>query len=245
MRYVILDTETTGLSPQQGDKMVEIGAIAVHNREVSNEVFHRYINPQRDIPQVVVRIHGIDNDKVKDEPPFVDIADEFLDFIAGSTLVIHNASFDLNFLMYELAIAGKSDIGEMPVIDTLEMARKQFSGQRNNLDALCDRFDIVRDHRKLHGALLDSELLAEVYLAMTGGRQFSLMLEHQTRKAASFVQGKLPRRASQLQEQQETAIITRRTLPPVQESDQQAHTLMLERILKESDGALIWQGVPA
>jgi len=241
MRYVILDTETTGLSPQQGDKMVEIGAIAVHNREVRKEVFHRYINPLCDIPQVVVRIHGISNEKVKDEAPFADIADEFLDFIAGSTLVIHNAAFDLNFLMHELLAAGKADIGDMPVIDTLDMARKRFSGQKNNLDALCDRFDIVRDHRELHGALLDSELLAEVYLAMTGGRQFSLTLEPQTRKAASFVRGKLPKRQSQLQEQQETAAITGRKAPPLLAQDRQAHSLMLQRILQESGGALIWQ----
>jgi len=226
--------------------MVEIGAIAVHNREVSKEVFHCYINPQRDIPQVVVKIHGIDNDRVKDEPPFADVADDFLAFIADSTLVIHNAAFDLNFLMYELAVANKADIGAMPVIDTLLMARERFSGQRNSLDALCDRFTIERAHRALHGALLDSELLAEVYLAMTGGRQFSLMLETQTRKAASFVRGKIPRQQSQIEEQRETAIITGRQVAPVAGSDQQAHSLMLERILKESDGILIWQeGVPA
>ena len=225
--------------------MVEIGAIAVHNREVSREVFHRYINPQRDIPQEVVRIHGIDNVRVKDEPPFAEIADELLAFIEGATLVIHNAAFDLNFLMYELALAGKRDIGEMPVIDTLEMARKQYSAQKNNLDALCDRFNIARDHRELHGALLDSELLAEVYLAMTGGRQFSLMLEQQARTAASFVRGKLPRRQSELAELHETAAITGRKLPPVPEPDQQAHSQMLARIFKESGGALIWRDVHA
>jgi len=245
MRYVILDTETTGLSPQRGDKMVEIGAIAVHNREVSGEVFHRYINPLRDIPQEVVRIHGITEKKVKHEPAFPDIADAFLDFIAGSTLVIHNAAFDLNFIMSELLAAGKKDISEMPVIDTLDMARKQFSGQKNSLDVLCDRFGIERNHRKLHGALLDSELLAEVYLAMTGGRQFSLALDVETRKAISFVRGKLPQRQSQLQEQSETAAITQRKAPPLLEQDQQAHSLMLKRILQESGGSLIWQEATA
>ncbi|MDX8414093.1 MAG: DNA polymerase III subunit epsilon [Mariprofundales bacterium] len=245
MRYVILDTETTGLSPQRGDKMVEIGAIAVHNREISKEVFHRYINPLRDIPQVVVRIHGITDEKVKNEPAFPDIADEFLDFIADSTLVIHNAAFDLNFIMSELLAAGKKDISAMPVIDTLEMARKQFSGQKNNLDVLCDRFSIERNHRELHGALLDSELLAEVYLAMTGGRQFSLSLESETRKAISFVRGKLPQRQSQIQEQRETSTITQRNAPPLLDQDQQAHSLMLERILQESGGSLIWQETTA
>ncbi len=245
MRYVILDTETTGLSPQRGHRMVEIGAIAVHNREVSDEVFHRYINPQRDIPQEVVRIHGIDNARVKDEPGFADIAEEFLAFIDGATLVIHNAAFDLNFLMYELALAGKRDIGDMPVIDTLEMARKRFAGQKNDLDTLCDRFQIAREHRELHGALLDSELLAEVYLAMTGGRQFSLMLEQQTRTAASYVRGKMPGRQPELEELRETAALTGRKLPPVSRPDQEAHSQMLARIFKESDGALIWRDAHA
>ncbi|MDQ6964559.1 MAG: DNA polymerase III subunit epsilon [Mariprofundales bacterium] len=241
MRYVILDTETTGLSPQSGHKMVEIGAIAVRNREVSSEVFHHYINPLRDIPQEVVRIHGITNDRVKGSPAFPEIADQFLDFIEGSTLVIHNAAFDLNFIMSELSAAGKRDIGDMLVVDTLAMARKRFVGQKNSLDLLCDRFNIDRQHRNLHGALLDSELLAEVYLAMTGGRQFSLLLEEERRTALSFVRGKLPRRESQVQEQSETAAVRRRKTPPLLDQDQQAHIRLLERIMEESGGALLWQ----
>ncbi|PCI00452.1 MAG: DNA polymerase III subunit epsilon, partial [Zetaproteobacteria bacterium] len=172
MRLIMLDTETTGLSPSNGDKMVEIGAIEVSNRDMSQtRTFHQYLNPERNIPNEVVRIHGIDNARVKDEPTFKDVAQNFLDFIQGGTLVIHNAPFDLGFIMAELEACGLPNIHDIPVIDTLRLAKKQFPRQRNNLDALCDRFEIERGHRELHGALLDSELLGEVYLAMTGGKQ--------------------------------------------------------------------------
>ncbi|MDX8409737.1 MAG: DNA polymerase III subunit epsilon [Mariprofundales bacterium] len=239
MRYVILDTETTGLSPQQGHKMVEIGAIEMIGRRVQPNHFHHYINPQRDIPEQVVRIHGISNDKVTDAPTFADLADDFLAFIEGATLVIHNASFDLGFIMNELDGLGKPSIAEIPVIDTLEMARKRYSGRKNSLDALCDRFEIARGHRSLHGALLDSELLAEVYLALTGGRQFSLQMDNPARKASSFV--RLAGVRSQQREREETATITQRAAPPVAESEQQAHRSMLERIMQESGGSLIWK----
>ncbi|MDQ6950417.1 MAG: DNA polymerase III subunit epsilon [Mariprofundales bacterium] len=239
MRYVILDTETTGLSAQQGDKMVEIGAIEMVDRQVKPNHFHHYINPQRDIPEQVVRIHGIDNAKVADAPTFNDIADDFLAFIEGATLVIHNASFDLSFIMHGLAELGKPSIGEVQVVDTLEMARKRFPGRKNSLDALCDRFEIARGHRSLHGALLDSELLAEVYLALTGGRQFSLQMDNPARKASSFV--RLAGVRSQQRERIETAAITQRAAPPIAEGEQQAHLSMLERIMQESGGSLIWQ----
>jgi len=222
--------------------MVEIGAILLEGRSVTGQTFHRYINPQRSIPQNVVRIHGIDDARVADEPPFSEIADAFLDFIDGATLVIHNAEFDLKFIMYELALAGKADIDRVPVIDTLALARKRFPGQRNTLDALCDRFGIDRGHRTLHGALLDSELLAEVYLEMTGGRQFSLMLDQvEARPAGSFVSSQQQALRDRIQEQQETAPLTGRTLPPITDPERQAHSRMLERILKESGGALIWR----
>ncbi|MDX8396131.1 MAG: DNA polymerase III subunit epsilon [Mariprofundaceae bacterium] len=240
MRLIMLDTETTGLSPKNGDKMVEIGAIEVCNRSVSSErVFHQYINPGRSIPDVVVRIHGIDDAKVKDEPPFATIAQDFLDFIEGATLVIHNAPFDLGFIMHELADAGLPNIENMPVIDTLEFARQQHPHQRNSLDALCDRYNIERGHRELHGALLDSELLADVYLAMTGGKQFSLGMDITARPASSFVQ--LPPSARNRDEQSETAKKVRRPTLPIEDHEHHAHQLMLERIHKESDGQLIWQ----
>ena len=240
MRLIMLDTETTGLSPQQGDRMVEIGAIEVNNRDMNQtRTFHQYINPGRKIPAEVVRIHGIDDARVKDEPCFADIAQDFLDFIQGGTLVIHNAPFDLGFIMHELAECGMSNIHNIPVIDTLLMAKKQFPRQRNNLDALCDRFEIARGHRELHGALLDSELLGEVYLAMTGGKQFSLGMDTGVKPASEYVQ--LPSAQRERTEQRETAKLMRR--PPIQirEEDNIRHQTMMQRITKESNGQVLWR----
>lgn len=237
----MLDTETTGLSPMNGDRMVEIGAIEVLNRKVLSSpehVFHHHINPERDIPAEVVRIHGIDNAKVKDAPKFRDVAQAFLDFIEGSTLVIHNASFDLGFIMYQLQQEGLPNIGHMPVIDTLAFARKKHPHQKNNLDALCDRYSVERGHRELHGALLDSELLAEVYLGMTGGRQFSLGMDIPSQPASSFVQ--IPEQSRGRDEQIETASIMKRSTPPIADHEHEAHISMLRRIHKESSGQTIW-----
>ena len=240
MRLIMLDTETTGLSPQNGDRMVEIGAIEVSHRKLhSDRTFHHYINPQRDIPEAVVRIHGINNAKVKDKPTFEQIADGFLEFIQGATLVIHNAPFDLGFIMNELALSDKPGIGNVPVIDTLELARKQHPQQRNNLDALCDRYGVDRGHRGLHGALLDSELLAEVYLGMTGGRQFSLGMDVHAKPASSYVQ--VSGGARSRDEKSETATIMRRASLKVPEDDHAAHEAMLKRIYQESNGQLIWK----
>jgi len=241
MRLIMLDTETTGLSPFNGDRMVEIGAIEVLNRKVlsgDKHVFHQFINPERDIPAEVVRIHGINNARVKNEPTFNEVAQQFLDFIAGATLVIHNASFDLGFIMNELRLHGLPGIQDVPVIDTLAFARKKHPNQRNNLDALCDRYHIERGHRELHGALLDSELLAEVYLGMTGGRQFSLGVDIPTLPASSFVQ--LPEQSRGRDEQSETAKLTKRAVLPIEDHEHEAHLLMMRRIHKESDGKTIW-----
>lgn len=241
MRLIMLDTETTGLSPLNGDRMVEIGAIEVVNRKVLSgdaHVFHHYINPERDIPAEVVRIHGIDNAKVKDAPKFRDLAEDFLNFIEGATLVIHNASFDLGFIMHELQQEGFRNIQDVQVIDTLAFARKKHPNQRNNLDALCDRYNIERGHRELHGALLDSELLAEVYLGMTGGRQFSLGMDIPSQPASSFVQ--LPEQSRERDEKAETAKLMKRSTPPIADHEHEAHQSMMERIHKESDGQTIW-----
>ncbi|MDX8382978.1 MAG: DNA polymerase III subunit epsilon [Ghiorsea sp.] len=241
MRLIMLDTETTGLSPQNGDKMVEIGAVEVCNRDMSQtRTFHEVIDPERSIPEVVVRIHGIDSDKVKGKPTFQQISPKFLEFIQGGTLVIHNAPFDLNFIMSELAENGLESIEHMPVIDTLAMAKKQFPRQRNNLNALCDRFDIDRGHRTLHGALLDSELLAEVYLAMTGGRQFSLGMESHVQPASSYVQMSNVQQHSS-NEQRETATMIRRASPKVRDEDSVRHQAMLQRIGKESGNQALWK----
>ncbi|MDQ6998920.1 MAG: DNA polymerase III subunit epsilon [Mariprofundus sp.] len=241
MRLIMLDTETTGLSPLKGDRMVEIGAIEVLNRKVlsgDKHVFHHYINPERDIPMEVVRIHGIDNKKVKNAPTFKEIAQQFLDFIEGATLVIHNASFDLGFIMNELRLHGLPNIQGIPVIDTLAFARKKHPNQRNNLDVLCDRYNVERGHRELHGALLDSELLAEVYLGMTGGRQFSLGMDIPSLPASSFVQ--LPEQSRGRDEQAETASMMQRKPLTIEDHEHQAHISMMQRIHKESGGKSIW-----
>jgi len=238
MRYVMLDTETTGLYYMKGDRMVEIGCVEVSHRNIHHDhLFHHYLNPGRSIPEEVVRIHGISDADVADSPAFPEIASKFLEYIEGATLVIHNAAFDLGFIMHELRLANLPDILNIPVIDTLGMARKRFPRQRNTLDALCDRFDIDRSRRTKHGALLDAELLAEMYLAMTGGRQFALGMEEHSQPARSFVQ--LPALAADRDERSETATIMRRPQLPVLEEDQIAHEAMLTRIHAES-GQAIW-----
>jgi len=241
MRLIMLDTETTGLSAFSGDRIVEIGAVEVVNRHLDPEkTFHHYINPGRPIPAEVVRIHGISDAHVKDKPPFAEVAADFLEFIAGATLVIHNAPFDLGFIMNELNLAGLPPIGHVPVIDTLDLARQRHPQQRNNLDALCDRYRIERGHRTLHGALLDSQLLAEVYLAMTGGRQFSLdTADAHPRAASEFV--RLPEQSSQRDEKVETATLMRRSPPPIQPQEMEAHEALMARIHEESNGKAIWQ----
>ncbi|MDX8389122.1 MAG: DNA polymerase III subunit epsilon [Mariprofundaceae bacterium] len=240
MRFIVLDTETTGLSPRSGDRMVEIGAIEIQQRSVQKErVFHHYINPDRDIPEEVVRIHGISNADVEGKPLFPEVAQAFLDFVDGACLVIHNAAFDLGFLMYELHLAGIDNIGHLDVIDTLQLARSKHPQQRNTLDALCDRYGIDRGRRTHHGALLDSELLAEVYLGMTGGRQFSLSSDVETRKAATYVQ--LPESVRGLDEQAETARLMRRAPLQLNEEDVIAHQSMLERVHADSENQqAIW-----
>ncbi len=239
MRFVMLDTETTGLSPQSGDRMVEIGAVEVTQRAIQMDTkFHRLINPCRPIPDVVVRIHGIDDAKVKNEPTFPDIADEFLAFIEGATLVIHNAPFDLGFIMYELCQAGLPNIGDIPVIDSLAMARKRHPHQRNSLDALCDRYGVDRGHRVFHGALLGAELLAEMYLAMTGGNQFSLSMDAVAEPASSFVQ--LPEVHRTHDEPLETSHLLQHPKLIVPNHEEQAHQALMQRINKESGGHAMW-----
>ncbi len=192
MRQVILDTETTGIDPKQGHRLVEIGAVEMVNRRLTGRTYHQYINPERHIDAEVVAIHGIDDDKVANEPVFAQVADAFWAFIEGAELVIHNAPFDVGFIDHELAMLnqqrpapGFAPVAERcGILDTLTMARKKHPGQRNTLDALCKRYDIENGHRVLHGALLDAEILADVYLAMTGG-QTALTLDAEAQGDAS------------------------------------------------------------
>jgi len=172
-RQIVLDTETTGLEISDGNRLIEIGAVELVERRLTGNQFHYYLNPQRDIEEGALEVHGITEEFLHDKPLFADIAAEFLEFIEGAELIIHNAAFDLGFLNAELAmLAGPpGQVADFAtVLDTLELARELHPGQRNSLDALCKRYEIDNSNRSLHGALLDAQILAEVYLAMTGGQ---------------------------------------------------------------------------
>jgi len=187
MRQVILDTETTGLSTAQGHRIIEIGCIEMINRRLTGREYHRFINPERSIDEGAERVHGISLADLEGQPRFADIAEEFLEFIAESELVIHNAEFDVGFLEYELKLMkhGQGAITDhATVLDTLSLARKLHPGQRNSLDALCKRYAVDASRRDVHGALIDSELLARVYLAMTGGQSTLLLDEEKTDDAS-------------------------------------------------------------
>lgn len=178
-RQIVLDTETTGLEPSQGHRIIEIGCIEVINRRLTSNHWHHYINPDREVDAGAFNVHGISNDFLQDKPRFHELVDDFLQYIQGAELIIHNAPFDVGFLNHEIKLLDDSrpSIGDIcTVLDTLVMARQKHPGQKNNLDALCRRYEIDNSHRTLHGALLDSEILAEVYLLMTGG-QTALTLE--------------------------------------------------------------------
>lgn len=179
MREIVLDTETTGLDPFQGHRLVEIGCIELHNHLPTGKVYHQYINPERDMPVEAFNVHGLAADFLQNYPVFSSVADAFLEFIDGARLIIHNARFDLKFLNYELAQINKKLIEVDTVLDTLLMAREKFPGSPANLDALCRRFNVDNTGREKHGALLDSELLAAVYLELIGGRQHTLSLEEE------------------------------------------------------------------
>ena len=171
MREIVLDTETTGLDPNQGDRIVEIGAVELWNHIPTGKTYHQYINPERNMPNEAFQVHGLGDDFLRDKPVFSSIASDFIEFIADSKLVIHNASFDMRFLNAELSWVKRPQIPLERALDTLAIARKKFPGSPASLDALCRRFGIDNTQRTYHGALLDSELLAEVYLELLGGRQ--------------------------------------------------------------------------
>lgn len=181
MRQIILDTETTGLDPKLGHRVIEVAGVELVNRRLTGRHFHRYLNPGRDSDEGALQVHGLTTEFLSDKPKFTEIADEFLDYVTGAELVIHNAPFDIGFLDSELALARKKCMKTYcpEVIDTLRMAKDLHPGKRNGLDSLCDRYQIDNSARTLHGALLDAELLAEVYLAMTRG-QNSLIIETET-----------------------------------------------------------------
>src|SRR5579863_2407284 len=192
MREIVLDTETTGLDPADGHRVLEIGAVEIVHQSLTGKVFHVLLNPERDIPEDAMRVHGHTAEALRDKPVFASVVDAFLAFIGESNLVIHNADFDMRFVNAELARLGRDAIGRERVVDTLTIARKKHPGQPNSLDALCDRYRIDRSRRTRHGALLDAEILVEVYSELLGGRQRSLifapaMPQSRTLAPASFV----------------------------------------------------------
>ncbi|MGB3797396.1 MAG: DNA polymerase III subunit epsilon [Alteraurantiacibacter sp.] len=176
MREIIFDTETTGLDPRTGDRLVEIGCIEMVNRVATGRSFHEYFNPDRDMPAEAEKIHGLSATFLSDKPRFPEKVQGLLEFIGDSPLVAHNAQFDFGFLNFELEQCGIGEIGNDRMIDTLVLARRRHPGAKHSLDALCSRYGVDRSHRTLHGALLDAELLAQVYVELTGGRQIGLQL---------------------------------------------------------------------
>ncbi|MFM9885871.1 MAG: DNA polymerase III subunit epsilon [Burkholderiales bacterium] len=229
MRQIVLDTETTGLNVGLGDRVVEIGAVEMVSRRLTGNHFHRYVNPERLVEPGALRVHGLTDEFLSDKPLFAEVAAEFLDFIRGGELVIHNAPFDVDFLNAELSRLDKGPLGEHcdGVIDTLVHARELHPGRKNSLDALCERYAINNAHRKLHGALLDAELLAEVYLAMTRG-QDSLAIE----MGRATVPGEGAHRARR----PDTPLLVR----IASDEERTAHAEVLRSIQGESKGRCVW-----
>lgn len=192
MREIVLDTETTGLDPAAGHRIVEIAAVELFNHVATGRTYQTYVNPERDMPEEALRVHGLDSDFLARHPLFADVAGDFLAFVAEDPLVIHNAEFDLKFLNHELDRLGRPAIPAARAVDTVALARKRFPGAQVNLDALCKRFEIDNGARDLHGALLDCQLLAEVYLELRGGREPGLTLARQRSRPAQSQGGERP-----------------------------------------------------
>jgi len=239
VRQIFLDTETTGLEAEQGHRIIEIACVEMVNRRLTGKHFHRYIKPDRDIDEGAIEIHGITNEFLADKPRFAQVVDDFLAFVKEADLIIHNAPFDVGFINQEFTLLSRDDLKPITdycqVIDTLVMARQKHPGQKNSLDALCRRYEVDNSHRELHGALLDAEILAEVYLRMTGG-QVGLALSgigsdqnatSQVSRGLANIQ-RLP--------------ATRLPLPIIKASDDEllAHQNKLEKIQKASDQKCVW-----
>ena len=205
MREIVLDTETTGLDPDQGHRIVEVACIELDNHLPTGDSFHSYVNPQRDMPEDARRIHGLSEDFLRQHPSFTEIAEALVAFLGDSPLIIHNAAFDLKFLNAELAAVDLEPLAADRAVDTLDLARRKFPGAQNNLDALCRRFAIDNSARTRHGALLDAELLAEVYLELIGGRQPDLALARARRPRRRQATIARPPRAHQPDDEEQAA----------------------------------------
>jgi DNA polymerase-3 subunit epsilon len=239
MRQIVLDTETTGLEPELGHRIIEIGCVEIVNRRVTGRTFHRYLNPERAIDEGAMAVHGIKRADLDGKPKFAEIAEELITFISDAELVIHNAAFDVAFLDAELARlsgARRAVANLCRVLDSLALARSMHPGQRNNLDALCKRYDVDNSRRDLHGALLDAQILADVYLAMTGG-QVGLALSEITAPARAANDG-----------QPVVPVLVRGATPlcvvMATEEEALAHESMLKIIAKASGGKCLWTPVP-
>jgi len=232
MRQVVLDTETTGLEPADGHRIIEIGCVELLDRRLSGRHYHQYLNPERKVDAGALEVHGLDDAFLQDKPRFADVCEDFLAFITGAELIIHNAPFDVGFIDTELR---RLDPQARPlnscchILDTLALAREMHPGQKNNLDALCRRYQVDNSERDLHGALLDAEILADVYLAMTGG-QTTLVLEPQ------------PVQGQDLQREQARSREQRASLRLLQPTDKEeaAHAARLQAIDKASEGRCLW-----
>lgn len=231
MRQIALDTETTGLSTLDGHRIIEIGCIEFIDRRLTGNNFHCYINPGREIDAGALAVHGISNLFLNDKPTFDQILHSFVEYVDGAELIIHNAAFDVGFLNYEFSLVGHNKIlyEHCSVFDTLTFARQKHPGQKNSLDALCKRYNVDNTHRNLHGALLDAELLAKVYLAMTGGQ------------GSLFVEGQ-PKAQTESQDKMVQLIERNKPLPVLSltEQEEQAHKEFLE-ILKKTHGNSVWE----
>lgn len=240
VRQVVLDTETTGMNmaggpPQIGHNIIEIGAVEVINRRLTGRTFHVYVKPPREVDEEAIRVHGITNEFLQDKPVFAEIADEFLAFIEGAELIIHNAPFDVAFMDQEFSYLPNppAKTAEMcTVTDSLQMARRMYPGKRNNLDALCDRLGIDNSKRVLHGALLDAEILADVFLMMTGG-QISLLGEEETETTAAVAE--IEETFSPIILNAEDAIVLKAT-----DEEEEGHLALLKMIEKKSKGNCLW-----
>jgi len=229
-RLIVLDTETTGLSAQNGDRIIEIGCVELLNRKLTGRNLHHYINPERDSHEDALRVHGISNEFLRDKPKFAAIADELLDYLQGAELIIHNAPFDIGFLNKEMELLGRPPITSViaGVIDSLVMAKEMFPGKRNSLDALCDRLEVDNSGRTLHGALLDAELLADVYVNMTRGQNMLAMdVEAEPDTEGEIVRLDLSR--------------FELPVPQASEAELQAHASVLADLDKSTKGKTVWR----
>ncbi|MFA9274521.1 MAG: DNA polymerase III subunit epsilon [Candidatus Aquirickettsiella gammari] len=230
-RQIVLDTETTGLNPRLGNRVIEIGCVELVNRKLTGNNFHRYINPERDSEEGALAVHGLTTEFLSDKPTFAQVADEFLEFVRGAELVIHNAPFDMGFLNAEFDRLGLSKLDDYvtAVVDTLVQAKELHPGKRNSLDALCDRYEISNAHRKLHGALLDAELLADVFLAMSRG-QNSFSIEVDEEPVVVVVE------TIELTEYDYNVTVLMADFNEIQ-----AHEVIVADIDKATQGACLWQ----